>query len=491
MTSVSATSSSKTGTLSSAGVGSGLDVQSIVTALVNAESIPLNSLKTAETTLQTKLSTFGTVQSYLSAFRDAAAALSHGSTFAQTVGSSSSPGVVDITTGANTPEGNYTVEVQQLAASQTLATGAYASSDALVGQGSLSIQLGTIGSDGTSFTAGSSSAVNISVSATDTLANVRDKINSSGAGVTASILNDGSGSRLVLKSTNTGAANAFTVTATDSDGNNTDASGLSRISYDPSLPSSQMTKPVSAADAKATINGLPVSSSINSLTEVLDGITLKLGAVTTGAVTLTAKSDTDSIKKAMTTFVDAYNKLNSYLADQTKYDASTKVAGVLQGDSTANSIRSQMRSIMSSSTGASATFSRLSDIGFDIAKDGTLSINDSKLTSSLGNLAEVKKLFTNTDLSTAGNDGIASQLRSLTDGMLNSTGMLTTHTQGIQSSITRNEDRQAQMQTRIDQYEARVRAQYTALDSTMSTLNNLSSYLTQQLTAMSNSNKSS
>jgi len=491
MTSVSATSSSKTGTLSSAGVGSGLDVQSIVTALVNAESIPLNSLKTAETTLQTKLSTFGTVQSYLSAFRDAAAALSHGSTFAQTVGSSSSPGVVDITTGANTPEGNYTVEVQQLAASQTLATGAYASSDALVGQGSLSIQLGTIGSDGTSFTAGSSSAVNISVSATDTLANVRDKINSSGAGVTASILNDGSGSRLVLKSTNTGAANAFTVTATDSDGNNTDASGLSRISYDPSLPSSQMTKPVSAADAKATINGLPVSSSINSLTEVLDGITLKLGAVTTGAVTLTAKSDTDSIKKAMTTFVDAYNKLNSYLTDQTKYDASTKVAGVLQGDSTANSIRSQMRSIMSSSTGASATFSRLSDIGFDIAKDGTLSINDSKLTSSLGNLAEVKKLFTNTDLSTAGNDGIASQLRSLTDGMLNSTGMLTTHTQGIQSSITRNEDRQAQMQTRIDQYEARVRAQYTALDSTMSTLNNLSSYLTQQLTAMSNSNKSS
>jgi len=491
MTSVSATSSSKTGTLSSAGVGSGLDVQSIVTALVNAESIPLNSLKTAETTLQTKLSTFGTVQSYLSAFRDAAAALSHGSTFAQTVGSSSSPGVVDITTGANTPEGNYTVEVQQLAASQTLATGAYASSDALVGQGSLSIQLGTIGSDGTSFTAGSSSAVNISVSATDTLANVRDKINSSGAGVTASILNDGSGSRLVLKSTNTGAANAFTVTATDSDGNNTDASGLSRISYDPSLPSSQMTKPVSAADAKATINGLPVSSSINSLTEVLDGITLKLGAVTTGAVTLTAKSDTDSIKKAMTTFVDAYNKLNSYLADQTKYDASTKVAGVLQGDSTANSIRSQMRSIMSSSTGASATFSRLSDIGFDIAKDGTLSINDSKLTSSLGNLAEVKKLFTNTDLSTTGNDGIASQLRSLTDGMLNSTGMLTTHTQGIQSSITRNEDRQAQMQTRIDQYEARVRAQYTALDSTMSTLNNLSSYLTQQLTAMSNSNKSS
>jgi len=491
MTSVSATSSSKTGTLSSAGVGSGLDVQSIVTALVNAESIPLNSLKTAETTLQTKLSTFGTVQSYLSAFRDAAAALSHGSTFAQTVGSSSSPGVVDITTGANTPEGNYTVEVQQLAASQTLATGAYASSDALVGQGSLSIQLGTIGSDGTSFTAGSSSAVNISVSATDTLANVRDKINSSGAGVTASILNDGSGSRLVLKSTNTGAANAFTVTATDSDGNNTDASGLSRISYDPSLPSSQMTKPVSAADAKATINGLPVSSSINSLTEVLDGITLKLGAVTTGAVTLTAKSDTDSIKKAMTTFVDAYNKLNSYLADQTKYDASTKVAGVLQGDSTANSIRSQMRSIMSSSTGASATFSRLSDIGFDIAKDGTLTINDSKLTSSLGNLAEVKKLFTNTDLSTAGNDGIASQLRSLTDGMLNSTGMLTTHTQGIQSSITRNEDRQAQMQTRIDQYEARVRAQYTALDSTMSTLNNLSSYLTQQLTAMSNSNKSS
>jgi len=490
MTSVSATSSSKTGTLSSAGVGSGLDVQSIVTALVNAESIPLNSLKTAETTLQTKLSTFGTVQSYLSAFRDAAAALSHGSTFAQTAGNSSSPGVVDMSTGPNTPEGNYTVTVEKLAASQTAATSAFTSSSALVGQGSLSIQLGTVDAAGTGFTNGASSAVNISVSATDTLASVRDKINSSGAGVSASILNDSTGSRLVLKSTATGEANGFTVSATDADGNNTDASGLSRISYDPSIPSSSMTRTQNASDARATINGLPVSSSINTLTEVLDGITLKLGAVTTTPVTLTAKSDTDSIKKAMTTFVDAYNKLNSYLADQTKYDAATKVAGALQGDSTANSIRNQMRSIMSSSTGASATFSRLSDVGFDIAKDGTLSVNDSKLTSALGNLAEVKKLFTNTDLNTTGNDGIASQLRSLTDGMLNSTGLLTTRTQGIQSSISRNEDRQAQMQTRIAQYEARVRAQYTALDSTMSTLNNLSTYLTQQLEAMSNANKS-
>lgn len=488
--SLSSSSSSGVGSLSSPGLGSGLDVNSIVSALVGSESIPLNSLKAAETNLQTQLSTFGTVQSDLAAFRDAARTLADPTTWNQTAGTSSNAAVVGITTGSNTPTGAYSVEVSQLAASQTLASTGFTSSASTVGSGSMSIQLGTWSADKSSFAAGSGAAVNISIAATDTLADVRDKINGAGAGVTASILNDSTGSRLVLRSTTTGEANGFKIGVTDDDGGNADTSGLSKLAYDPSAHVASMSQTQAAADAKATINGLPVSSSINTLTQVLDGITLTLGGLTPvgSPVSLSVATDSDALKKSITTFVTAYNQLNSYLADQTKYDAATKTAGTLQGDSTANGIRTQLRGLLGAASGASSVYKTLSAIGFDVQKDGTINIKDAKLSSALTNVAEVKKLFTNTDTAHPENDGIASRLRDLSDGMLGVNGVLSTRSTGLQARISRNEDNQARMQDHIDQYEARVRAQYTALDSTMATMSAMSTYLTQQLAAMNKSN---
>jgi flagellar hook-associated protein 2 len=194
-------------TLSSAGIGSGLDVNGIVNALVNVERQPIQQLQTQAGTLSTKLSSFGKLQSYVSAVRDAARALTDASTWSQTVGSSSDP-AVGVTTDASTLAGNHRIEVQSVAAAQSLATATtFADAGSTLGQGTLHIELGTW--SGSAFAPKSgAAAVDVTIGAgEDTLEGVRDKINAAGAGVVASILTDSSGARLVMPRRNTGPAN--------------------------------------------------------------------------------------------------------------------------------------------------------------------------------------------------------------------------------------------------------------------------------------------
>jgi flagellar hook-associated protein 2 len=216
-------------------------------------------------------------------------------------------------------------------------------------------------------------------------------------------------------------------------------------------------------------------------------MTLTLNKVTTAPVQVTAAQDSTSMRKAMDTFVSAYNDLNKLLADQTKYDAGSKVAGGLQGDSAALSIRSQMRAMLGVTSGASTMFTRLSDIGFDVKLDGSVSLNDTKVNNALANLAETKKLFSNTDTLAPQNNGIATQMRALVDRLIGADGTVSTRTEGLRKRVTLNQNRQDALSTRIAGVEARLRAQYTALDKTMGQLNGLSSYLTQQ-TAVNNKN---
>ncbi|MEQ1805659.1 MAG: flagellar cap protein FliD N-terminal domain-containing protein, partial [Burkholderiaceae bacterium] len=182
-------------TISSPGVGSGLDVNSIITQLVAVERVPLTKLENEAKALQTKLSTYGKVKSSISALRDAAAALTRADTWTRTTGASGNPGAVSVTTGANTKAGNYSIQVNQLASAQSNATGVFASADALAGEGTLTIELGAWGAGQGSFTPKvGATAVQIAVGPpAQSLAQLRDKINASGAGVTASILSDSSG----------------------------------------------------------------------------------------------------------------------------------------------------------------------------------------------------------------------------------------------------------------------------------------------------------
>jgi flagellar hook-associated protein 2 len=477
-------------TISSIGIGSGLDIESVISQLVAVERTPVTQLQKEAASLQTRLSTYGKLQSGMSALRDAAAALTRSSTWGVTTGSSSDASAVAVSTSSATLPGSYSIEVQRLASVQSNATGVYPSADALVGEGTLRIELGTWAAGQTGFTPkAGAAAVDITVGPpAESLAQLRDKINASNSGVVASVLTDAGGARLVLRSAATGEANGFRVGVTDNDGNNLDGVGLSALAFDPSAGILTMAQALAAANASASLNGLPITSDSNTLSNVLDGITLTLGKVTTAPVLVDARPDKDAIRKALDSFVTAYNDLNKLVAEQTKYDAASKIAGVLQGDSAAVSIRSQMRNLLGSSSGASALFTRLADVGFDVQRDGSIKLDETKLNNGLANLGEMKKLFANSDLITPANNGIATMLRAMADQVLSIDGSINSRTEGLRKRIDMNQDRQEMLEDRIAMVEKRLRAQYTALDRQMASLTSLSSYVTQQISAMSQSN---
>jgi flagellar hook-associated protein 2 len=472
--------------ITSIGIGSGLDIESMITQLVAAERAPVRQLAKEASSLQTRLSAYGKLQSGMAALRDAAAALTRSSTWGATTGSSSDAAAVAVTTSASTLPGSYSIEVQRLASVQSNATGVYTSADALVGEGTLRIELGTWSADQSGFTPkAGATAVDITVGPpAESLAQLRDKINASNAGVVASVLTDASGARLVLRSATTGEMNGFRVGVTDSDGNNSDGLGLSALAFDPSVGVLTMAQALAAANAAATLNGLSISSSSNTLSNVLDGITLTLGKVTAAPVQVDAKTDTASIRKALDGFVSAYNELNKQLLEQTKYDAATKSAGALQGDSAAVQMRAQLRSLLGESSSASAMFTRLAEVGFDVQSDGSIRLDEAKLANGLANLGEMQKLFARSDPLAPSGNGLATRLRNMADQVLGIDGSISTRSEGLRRRIELNQDRQEQLEDRIARIEKRLRAQYTALDRQMASLNGLSTYVTQQISAL-------
>ena len=477
-------------TISSIGIGSGLDIESVITKLVAIEREPVTQLQKEATSLQTRLSTYGKLQSGMAALRDAASALTRSSTWGATTGTSSDSAAVAVSTSASTLPGSYSLQVQRLASVQSNATGVYVSADALIGEGTLHIELGTWGAGQSSFTPkAGASALNISVGPpAESLAQLRDKINASNSGVVASVLTDASGARLVLRSAATGEVNGFRIGVTDTDGNNSDGLGLSALAFDPSAGILTMAQALAAANASASLNGLPISSESNTLSNVLDGITLTLGKVTTAPVLVEAKPDNAATRKALDTFVTAYNDLNKMVAEQTKYDAASKTAGVLQGDSAAVSMRAQMRNLLGTTSGASTLFTRVADVGLDVQSDGSIKINETKLANGMANLGEMSKLFANSDTVTPANNGIATLMRAMADQVLSIDGSISSRSEGLRKRIDLNQDRQELLEDRIAGVEKRLRAQYTALDKQMASLTSLSNYVTQQLSAMSQSN---
>jgi len=482
-------------TISSIGIGSGIDVDSLLSKLMSLQQQPITDIQTRSTSLKTQLSVYGQVKSSLSTLRDAASKLTTPSLWTGVKATSSDSSSVAVSASGTPAAGNLSVSVSQLAAAQSVATGSFANASATVGAGTLTLQLGSWNLDGaqnpTTFTPKSgSSAVNISINADDKLSTVRDKINAANAGVTASIVTDASGARLTITSKTTGENSAFRLQATDGDGNDTDAAGLSRLAYDPENSANAMTLSVKAVNARAMINGLSVSSETNSLNSTIDGLNILLLKVTP-PVSLTIASDIDAIKKAISDFTSAYNAINSMMRTQTKYDEATKTAGALQGDSTANSLQYQLRGIVGGSTTLGGSLQRLSDLGMAPGKDGALASGGTKLDAILnsGNLNDLKAFFMGVDNGNSGNNGFATKLRSFADQVLGVDGGIATRSTGIQKQIDRNNDQIDRLAARNNAMEVRLRAQYSTLDLTMSKYNSLSTYLSQQLTAMNNSNK--
>ena len=400
-----ATSVSGVGSITSTGLGSGLNVTDILDRLMAVEQRPLELLKTAGGALSTRLSNVGKLQGLFSTLRDKANVLTAPTLWSATTATSADTSAVKVATGTNAVAGSYAVQVDRLATGQTVTAAALPSASSTLGAGQLTIELGSWnGGDAltppTGFTAKpGASPVSITIGAGDTsLSAIRDKINAAGAGVTATLVTDATGTRLSLRSRETGAENAFRVSV-DAAGA---GSGLGALAYDATDAAAPMQRSTSAANAALSVNGIALSAASNTLTDVVDGLTLTLVKPTTAAVDVAVASDTASVKTAVTDFVAAFNSLASFIRTQTAYNADSKTAGALQGDQSTLALQSQLRGVLNEASTASSTWSRLSEVGLTLKADGTLDTNATKLDNALGNLGELKKLMAGDAGTTAG-----------------------------------------------------------------------------------------
>jgi flagellar hook-associated protein 2 len=457
-------------TISSTGVGSGLDVKSIVTQLVAIERQPLTQLKTKASSIQTQLSVYGKLKSQISALGDAATVLAGAGGWNVQKASSSNAAAVGVSVGTTAVASDVSVSVQQLARAQTSASQGVTAGAAVGAAGTLNIEVGSWSEDPVPvFTPGTS--VPISVVAGDTVSDIANKINSASAGVTATVLRDGANERLVIRSSTTGAASGFRLNEP----------------ADPGLAALGLTNPSdvgsfsgqTALDAKVNINGVDIVSGSNKLVDVIPGVTLQLNQVTTAPAEVTIETDLDVIQKNIQSFVDAYNALNTTIADATKYTAATKTAGPLQGDATTLGLQSALRSMLGSGS-VGSTFSRLSDIGLERQTDGSLKINTAKLTAAQQDLPNLKTLFT-ADNNDATTNGFGIKVRDFARAMVAFDGQVTNKSTALQASITRNSAEQDRVNDRATRVETQLYKQYSALDAQMAQLNGLSSFVTAQL----------
>ena len=448
----------------SSGIGSGLDVAGLVQQLVTAEAEPVERrLGLQEVRAQAKLSAFGSLKSALSDFRDTLDTLRNLDSFLSKTVSSGNEEVLQSTATGDASPATYEIEIVRLATAQKLTSGAFASADSTVGTGTLLIATSTGGF-----------GVEIS-SENNTLAGIRDAINSASdnPGIAATIVNADSGSYLVLSSGKTGAANAMAVTQTGGDG------GLSVLEYDVVGGQTSLTETVAAQDALIRIDGLDVQSDSNSIADAIQGVTLNLISQDPGQTyTLRVDNDETAAREAVTAFVDAYNELVGTFDSATSFSAETQQSGPLLGDSTVRSIRDAVRREMSTPTQEASIFATLSDVGIEIQIDGTLSINEEKLSDSLSQeFSRFGQLF-------AANDGFAVRLYDRVDDYLSSDGLLQSRTDGLDAQI---EDigRQREASTeRLLALESRLLRQFNALDSLIGELTNTSNFLAQQLASL-------
>jgi flagellar hook-associated protein 2 len=253
-----------------------------------------------------------------------------------------------------------------------------------------------------------------------------------------------------------------------------------------------MTQTQPAADAQLRINGLDVTSPTNTLADTVQGLTINLLQPTTGVAQITVAQDNEALKKSVDTFVESYNALAKMLRTQTKYDESSKTAGALQGDSTAVGLQRQLRNILTSASPASSVYETINAVGVTMQSDGTLKVDSAKLTTALNTSPnEVRRLFSaytpRADENDPDVDGIATRLRLFADKVLGSEGALTTKTEGLNTSLTLNRRRQDEYNDRLALTEARLRAQYTTLDTNMAKMSALNAYITNQVAAWNKS----
>ncbi len=392
-------------TISSLGIGSGLDFTSIVSGLVDAERAPVEArLESRKEGATTKLSAFGALRSSLSLLQGSLSNLKFSSTFDAKQVDLSDDSVFSTSVSSNADIGSYSVEVNELARAHSLASAAATAFDDIndsVGTGTLTFNFGATTTGPYSFTRDNAKATqSIVVSAENnntTLTTLRDYINDNDYDFNASIVNDGSGYRMVFTSADTGADNSMEIAVTnDADADNTDNAGLSMFAFNAAAQAS-LSQTVAAQDALISVNGLAISRDTNTVTGAIDGVTLNLLKADIGnTITLNVTESSSGAKSAIKEFVDGYNGLIQTANTLSSYNSDAESAGILQGDFTLRNILNQLKSEISSlNSGLSNNIRSLADIGIKTKLDGTLELDESALVDALTNYSsEVAALFT-------------------------------------------------------------------------------------------------
>ncbi|WP_170146249.1 flagellar filament capping protein FliD [Paracidovorax anthurii] len=468
-------------TISSIGVGSGLNVEDIITKTIALEKQPLTKLQATASSIQTKISTYSQIKSLVSTLSDAASKLTRDSAWNGMAVTSSNSDAVSVSVSGIASASSFSMSVQQLSRAQSVAS-SVVTKDSAVGAGTMAIQLGTWNSTANppTFAAGSAAAFNVSVSATDTMTSIATKINEAGGGVTATVLRDASGERLMLRSNTTGEESGFRVQVTE----DSSSPGLSKLAFDPqsSAGTGMAGNAIQyAQNAQAKINGISVTSKTNVFAEAIPGLTLTAAKVTTEDVEISSKADTATMKKNIQDFVDAYNAVNDLLGSVTKYDSDTKTAGVLQGDGTTVGLQNTLRAAMTTATGGTAALQTLSDFGIEMQRGGKLNVDATKLDTALKTPDTLKTFFAADPASGGTSTGLGVRIKSLTSSMLAFDGLMNNKTDALNAEVDRNTADQDKVNKRADTVEKRMRAQYTALDTQMASISSLSTYMTQQI----------
>ncbi len=449
--SLSTAGSSSTGTLTSTGLGSGLDINTMVTAIVNATIQPQqNRLQAYQTADQATISALGSLKSMLSSLQTAADAITSGGALSQLSASVSDSSVFTASAGTGAVAGSYQVQVQTLAKANAIKSAAYSSADAAVSAGSYTLNAG-----------GKSFSVTLD-SSNDTLSGLADAINnaSDNSGVSATVVNASNGSYLLLSATQTGTANAVSMSA---------GSPMSFSSVQ------------DAADATGTIAGLPFDSASNVVSGVLKGVTLTLASASPNTTqTLNVSANTKAATTAVQSFVSAYNSAIALITADTKYtpgsgsgaSATGGSAGPLQGDVSIQSLQQQLQAIVGGGV-SGGTFTSLSQLGLSFNDDGTIAVDNTKLNTALQqNSAAVQSLF-------SGSQGIGTRLDTLLGNYAGASGVIDNKTSVLNDQIGTLTSQLSDLTARQTQLTAQYYAQFNAMDSVVAGYKNTSSLLTQ------------
>ena len=438
-----------------------LDVQSLVSQLMSVEQQPLTDSQNLVSSYNSELSDMGQISSALSALQTSVSSLSSGAFLQSFTATTSDSTIANVSTSTGGIAGNYQLSVSKLAQSRQLVFDQNSSGQPIT---SATTALSGVPSSLTFSVAGTATTVNLNNggSGGESLQNISDAINSANAGVNASVVQYNGNYSLVIASSNSGTANAFSVTAGGTDSGNTSGNTLAGLQQS----STATSESYAAGDADLTVNGVNVSSSSNTLTGVINGASVNLEK--TGQVTIGMAQNTSGIASSLQGFVDAYNKVVSTV--------NSAESGDMKGDDSLLSIQDQLTSVLQTQVpgvNAETSFAYLSQVGISLQKDGTLALDQTAFNSALAsNPSAVANLFGNSS-----STGFADRFNSTINDLLGPSGIVVTKQNDLNQNITDETNHQTEIQTNLTALQASYTQQYTTLNATLSQMEQSTSNL--------------